>query len=1121
MAFTEEQLRAIEAEGKVIVSASAGSGKTTVMIERIIRKIIAGTKIEEILAVTFTKKAAAQMKEKLSKALIDKINASDAETVDGLKKQLDGVANADISTIHGYCSKLIKRYFYAADVDGGFRVIDGEDAEGRALKAAALDELLEEGYESQDEDFLHLLSVYFRKKKDAPLRTLLAQAYNQLRGEANYRQTLEKNLRGYTEEDFSRVCAELLQAFQEKCRYYLSLIGEETAYFEKIEDGKKQLTLCRELTAWIESYLAVDDYFAAREVVKPSLTVNGSSKKDSAEKKGHIERLSFLRGKVMKLPAEFDKVGGKEEELAHFLSAGRTAGAIAKYLLAFDEKYAARKAERGALDYNDLEHKALELLQREEIASEVQSKYQYVFVDEYQDVNPVQEEIISRLSQGNLFLVGDVKQAIYGFRGSKSKYFAQKQAEFSRGGGKSLFMSYNFRSTDKVLDAVNAQFSLAMTPRVCSVDYKRDGRMERGGRYELNSGKTAIHIVGKEEKTPVVERGVYSVIENAKRKQEGVSRMASRMAQVIQEELNGYIQTPEGKRRVTYGDIAVLSRKKRGGIVEEVEALTSLGIPVTTSSAVNVCDFSEVKTLMDILSLLDNAEQDIPLCSALLSGMGKLTPDELVEIRLAYKGSFREGCRKYAQEKQGALGDKLRSFFAYFHALRGEAQAITVGELLAKILADTQMEATLLARKNGRASVKRLHRFLEEAASFGGSSVQDFLEHLRNVEYTILYSENGGENSVKVMTIHASKGLEFPIVLLPNLNAPFDSGDTPEAYIVEGYGIAPCAFDEEKMLRYPTLLRRLQEVREESSSIADELNLYYVALTRAERNLHLFFNEIPAMPDVKYAKSFADFTDFSVWQEYIAVETPFEMEKQPRQTLLGQANERTVDAILRAYRYSYPHAGYENFPVKSSPTRLLEGQSKLERVYLSEFGKEREEEIEKDGLAIQTGTAYHAFLEKFDFSLLYDGEKKAARSLLAARIEESLSSMQGVELALLSQDKLVEILSNPVFYTLRDCRLYKEQQFLVSLPVSQTYAKGGKEDGEEMLFQGAIDLLAVGEKTRIIDYKYSTRTAEELKLHYGPQLDLYRLAVGKILKIAPKEIACSIVNIRLGFEVEM
>ncbi len=1151
MAFTAEQQRAIDAQGRVIVSASAGSGKTTVMIEKIIRLITSGVGVDEILAVTFTKKAAAQMKEKLCKALIEEINRSEttAEKRAMLKRQLSGVPTADISTIHAYCSKLIRSHFFAAGVDSSFRVIGGDDADGRALKNAALDELLEEGYEEQDEAFTHLLSSYWRKKKDSALRKIFVTTYTSLRDRADYRAFLKKNMEGYSEATFHAVNADLLSLFQEKCQYYYELVEDENAYFMTVEtNSPKQLALCKELMDWLTEYLQAKDYFQAKAIAKPTLTAKSRTKKDSSEKLEHVERLAFLRDRIVKMQAlEFGKVLTYEEELAHFLSAGKTASALAKYLLRFDEKYEALKYERGVLDYNDLEHKALALLQDEEIAEEVQKKYRYVFVDEYQDVNPVQERIISRLASDNLFLVGDVKQSIYGFRGSKSAFFVAKQREFAEGVGQSLFMKYNFRSSDKVLDAVNAQFALAMTPRVCEVDYARDSYMEKGGRYATNSGNVQIHFVGKEEKPALLERGVYSVIENTEKREENQSNAAKLMAQIIREELSGYLDDPltGKKRQVRYSDIAVLTRKKGGDIVEEVSALTDWGIPVTTASAVNVCEFSEVKALIDILSLMDNAEQDIPLCSALLSGMGKLTADELVEIRLAYKGmgNFRTACKKYAIEKQDAIGNKLRAFFACFNRMRTEACVLSVGEVLSKILADTQMEAGLLSRKSGVACLKRIRRFIEEAGSFGGNSVHDFLEHLRNLDYKIEYSENGGEDSVKVLTMHSSKGLEYPIVLLANLNANFSGGETPDVYVEEKYGLAPRAFDTDKMLRYPTLLRRLCEVKEAQSARTDELNLYYVALTRAEQKLHLLFTERTPMPDVKYAKSFAEFTDFSVWEQYVVEDNFLDLQKQERQSLLSPASEGAVQAIIDAQRWKYVHAGYENLPVKSSPTQLMEGGRFIPKQHFKDYGKLSKEgaldeqlEMEMSGrdrtIAVREGTAYHAFLENFDFSLLVDiNGRPVGKEILAELVEQELSILvdSDVELQLLSRSKLVEILSNPVFYRLQNMRLYKEQQFLVSLPVRETYAKKEgmsalleKQDGEEMLFQGALDLLAVGEnEVHIIDYKYSTRGAEELKKHYQPQLDLYRLAVAKIMKMNKSDIRCSIVNIRSGFQVDM
>ncbi len=1024
-------------------------------------------------------------------------------------------------------------------MDGGFRVIGGDDADGRALKNAALDELLEEGYEGQEEEFLHLLSSYWRKKKDAALRKIFLTTYNALRDRADYSDFLKKNLAGYTEEDFEGVCTRLLAFWQEKCRYYRELVEDERAYFLAQTEVEAQLALCDELIEWLDSYEGIADYFAAAKIPKPAFTVN-RLKKPTPEKSLRKERLALLKERIADMhKEEFAELKDRREEEARFLASGRTAAALAKYLLRFDEKYEALKREKGVLDYNDLEHKALALLQSSEIAAEMQKRYRYVFVDEYQDVNPVQEEIISRLSSENLFLVGDVKQSIYGFRGSKSKFFVQKQTEMEKGNGQSLFMSYNFRSADRVLDAVNSQFVLAMTKKVCDVDYARGSVMEKGGRYALNSGNVQVHFVGREEKGTPPPRGIYSVLENTAGREERASRTAKLMAQIIREELNGYLDDPATgeKRKIRYADIAILTRKKGGDIVEEVEALSDLGLPVSTISAVNVCDFTEVKALMDILSLLDNAEQDIPLCSALLSGMGNLTVNDLTEIRLAYRGlPFRAACKKYAAEGRDALAEKLNRFYEYFYKLRVEACVLTAGEVLAKILADTQMEAGLLSRKNGVACLKRIRRFLEEASSFDGDTVHEFLAHLRNLDYKIEYCENGGEDSVKVLTMHSSKGLEFPVVLLANLNQPFRGGETPDVYVEEEYGLAPRAFDAERMLKSSTLLRRLCEVKEGRSSRADELNLYYVAMTRAEQRLHMLFTERTALPDVKYAKSFADFTDFCVWEPYIVEDSLFDLEKLPVQALLRQADEGVVQKILRAYGWQYSHAGYENLPVKSSPTQLMSDGKYTPALHFKDYAEGEEGSPTETGadreLAVREGTAYHAFLEHFDFSMLVDGEgNPVSVALLEELVETRLAEgkVGEADVALLERDKLVEILSNPVFYDLQGMRLYKEQQFLVSLPVKDTYAKKegapdgltNKEDGEEMIFQGAIDLLAVGEEVRIIDYKYSTRGAEELRKHYKPQLDLYRLAVAKIMKIPAAEIKCSIVNIKRGFQVDM
>ena len=1166
--FTKEQRAALDANGRVIVSASAGSGKTTVMIEKIIRLIQAGELgVDELLAVTFTKKAAAQMKEKLAEALISAINGEDADEArrKALKDQLAEVANADISTIHSFCAKLIRTHFFAADVENTFRVIGGDDAEGVALKNEALCELLDEGYENKDGDFALLLSLYWRKKSDNALRKIITETYEKLRNRADYKEYLTATV-GCDEKKFDGVCADLYALFTQKCRYYLDGLETERIFFGEGQSAQNKLV--GELIAWVEALLSAPDYFALARVEKPKFTANRKNKNMSSEALLHVERLSFLKDRLIKaFEGEFDKTLSREEELAAFIRAGETAAALAKYLLKFDEKYEELKKERGVLDYNDLEHKALALLKDESVAAEVREKYKRVFVDEYQDVNPVQEEIITRLSDEQLFLVGDVKQSIYGFRGSKSRFFVEKQRAFEGGDGLSLKMTRNFRSSDKVLDAVNKQFSLAMTPQVCDVDYAQGSFMERGGLYPLGDGRVQVHFFGEEEKETAAMRGVYSVRDRAEKNTVAETGVAKMIRHIIEEEkrLKIYDIKRGEYRPVEYSDIAILSRKKKGQIAKTVAALAAEDIPVTTATAVTICDYAEVKTLIDILSLIDNAEQDVPLCSALLSAMGGLTADELTEIRLAYKAEpfFRRACAKYAAEKVDRLAGKLKKFYAYFEGLCTRARLLSAGEILTLLIGETGMEREVLTRENGTSCMRRIHRFIEETAVEEPLCVHDFLDRLRDLDYEIEFCEGGGDDSVKVLTMHSSKGLEYPVVILDNLSADFRGGDHEEVYVEEKYGLAPRAFDERKMVKSTTRLRRLHEVKETESSVLDELNLYYVALTRAKYALHMLFEKPTAMSDVKYARSFAEFTDFSVWEEYFAHDEIFDVPLAERQALEYHPDPTLVRSIMDAYQWQYPHTGCENLPVKSSATQLIadstdgfvEGQD-------VGFGKllvtdEEFEDLENadggetDGgsdasssvsarssreKAKAVGVAYHAFLERFDFGLLFDENgERIGKERLTCLVEEGLEAFSQEDEeggSLLDKGQLVEILSNPVFYELRGMRMYKEQQFLAALPIKDTYAKRAGADPilsaceacEEMIFQGAIDLLAVDEtsgRVRIVDYKDSAHDGAYLRERYALQLELYRLATAKVLKIEPSKIECAIVNIRRGFQVDM
>ena len=1168
--FTDEQQNAIDAKGRTIVSASAGSGKTTVMIEKMIRLICdEGVDVTKILAVTYTKKAAASMKDKLRKALVKAINhpSTSQGEQERLKAQYRQVPLADISTIHSFCAKLIRTHFYATDVGNRFGIIADDDADGLALKSRAVENVFEQAYADGDEDFKKLLSVFFRKKKDDTLRSVIVQTHSKVRTHVGYRQELEGSGQD-TDQVFDAVCQEAFDWYVKKCRFYREQLSALYRVFEDF--GRADLCKhCEALMDVLNGWIDAGDLFALAQLPwgkmpsKPKV----DPMKDPPKVLAAYRQMERLQDKIKKRMNDTERkvVSTREEERKNFSLAAGLARPLAKFVLRFDDEYMRLKKLRGVLDYNDLEHFALALLGREEISLEMQEKYEYVFVDEYQDVNPVQERIVNGVSGKNLFLVGDIKQSIYGFRGSKSKFFAEKWAEFAADPtANALKLSKNFRSVSPVLDAVNEQFTRIMTKENSEVDYKEDGVMLFGELYEPGKGRVQVHFVGKDDEEEEEHVwGVYSVRENTSFRKAKLSKMAKKIREIIERErMSEYYDVETGTyKRVQYSDIAVLDRWKKGSIAEVIAALAAEGVPVSSESPVNICDFPEIKLLIDLLRLIDNQQQDIPLASVLLSPIGGLTEDDLVAVRLSERAAedcqkagsedggkefgqekranFRTACKRYVQAHTDETAQKLQAFFSYFKKLRRFAQVADAGEVLTRVIAEKQMEIGLLAGVNGENCLKRIHRFIEETRNPEPLDTHAFLARLKMLDDTIKYCENGGENAVRVMTMHASKGLEFPVVIASNLSRAFREGERDEVWYVDGYGLAPKAYDTEKMTYASTVLRLLHKRNEELENVRDELNVYYVALTRAQYALHMLFDEESEGADVCYGKSYEDITDFSLWEKYKTEGAGVEIPPVERQALAIEADETLVKEIQRAQAWSYAHPGCEDMPAKTSPTALMkladaQNTSKA-AAFFENFDDETTQAAERAARGTDTlvGSAYHAFLEHFDFFRL-DGLQGDPLALKTC-VKEALAEMRAVAalteeyLSVLDADKLTEILGNPVFYRLRDVRLYKEQRFMAALPAREVLSALGERGGtdcpacdEEMLLQGAIDLLAVGDGfAEILDYKYSQKGEDALRETYAMQLKLYKMAVAKALNLPVGSVRCTIVNIYRGFEMEL
>lgn len=1082
VSVTAEQKTAIQARGRVIVSASAGSGKTFVMIERLVSLILSGADVRNVLCVTFTNKAAAQMQSRLRSALLKKISETSGEEREALKAQLSALPLADISTIHAFCARLVRTHFYLLGIDPSFRIISPDDAEGKTLSARAIAETFENAYERGGEEFSRLLSVYFRKKKDTRLRGIVLSLLSSVRGNADYRMLLA---RMGNEDLFGEACSYLEESYRARTRFLREETEELGVFFA--ESGRQAFEVCRSIAAACDVLLGAEDLFdmARRAEVAPAITRMPPKTKATGEEYQNLKFLAGASKAVKALYAELREYAERETEYTRYTDGQARSRALAALALEYDELYTRFKREANVLDYDDLEHFALEILSNGEARCEITEKYKYVFVDEYQDVNPVQEQILFSVGGDEIFLVGDSKQAIYGFRGSRSEYFEQKEKELEN----PLRLTSNFRSAPAVLEAVNRTFGSLFSGYV---------PMRGGERYQEHAGGVHFHRVNEEEKGESAPRGIYSVLaENPER----TDALAEQVADIIEAEYgtDWYDADADAVRPVAFGDIAVLARKNDALVERIVRTLASRGVPVTASSRVNVCDFFEARLLIDWLQLLDNAEQDIPFATALLSAIGGFTEEELAKIRLRFPSpyTFRAACREYEARMNDALSQKLEAFGKKLGDLRAASRVRTAAEMLATLLAEG-LETQIASKAGGRGRLARVRRLLSEAENAG--SVHSFLSRLKACDYRVEFSESAGEEAVKVLTMHASKGLEYPVVILAGMDVDFHGADHDDILYTDEFGAAPRSFDLQNKLTYETVLRRAAKAVQTERGIKDECNLLYVAMTRARYRLHVMFGRGEGALSPVYAKRFSDFFDLNALCDYFVQETEIKRPPLERKTLAYTPDEALFKKLEAVYCQPYPYAASTVLPVKSSATALMQNAESPPPAHAISGTK---------GYSADTGTAYHAFLQHVNFggSAIEELNRMTAAGLLTAE-----------QAALLDMHKLREILEIPCIKALAGRRVFREQTFLVSLPANEVYDCGSDD---EIVFQGAIDVLYEDEKGyTVIDYKFSSRDDDHIRKIYAPQIRLYKKAVARALRLDEKTVRARIVNIAQCREIE-
>lgn len=1110
--YTPDQRKAVIAEGRnVLVSASAGSGKTFVMIERVIRLIVEGkAEVGEILAVTYTTAAAEEMKQKLVKAIIAEINAG--RDVARFRKALSEVPTASISTFHSFCANLIRTYFYALDVDPSVSVADENQA--GELKNKALDSLFESLYETRDEDFLYLVRIMGRSRGDDSLKETVKKLYEFASSEKSAEEFLTKAAENITEKSFYKSENELYGIFTAYIKELIR-IGENLASLAESYGYAVYVEYVGELLVKLKTCLNAKDFRslikAAGLSVPKAPRTTSKDDEDLAAYKGKLEYFKKKCKDVYDDIREASPNDDEEKDLSEYLSTARATKALCRLTIDFGKEYARLKADAAALDFADLEHFAYRLLsENPDVLSAVKQKYKYVFADEYQDVNGIQEAILSLISSDNAFMVGDVKQSIYAFRGCNPDIIAAKFERYERGEGETVSLDANFRSTDAVLAAVNKTFSPIMTKDFGGTDYKNNP-MTGSGKYPQGYGETILIEIPEAEKEKTIKGGVYDIVDdvNAPAPKAAFAEGAV-VANIVRKEAGGKVYDLKAKREreVTPKDFAVLTRNSSGFPTEIVRHLKRNDIPVSSSAKNPVGDYPEIKLLKDLLKIIVRFADDAPLFACLKSAIGGVSEAEAAEIkRAAYAAITSDTGDKPAATKKPTFADcyrwyllsgedenirnKLKNFDEYISKIRLLSGFENAGEILSRVLSETGLDLEILSQKNGEIRLSRVERFIAEAGSGeNGLSVSKFLTRAESDDGDVSVGSSDGDDSVTVTSMHASKGLEYPIVILAGLGKRFNLDDTKKEILTDRYeGIALKFYDEESKRTKITLPRAAFKERARLNAIKEEMRVFYVAMTRAECKLYLVTSEPVEENDdftsILFANKFSDFIKTKYFDKKItADDTEIGDGEDVREVYISKDRPALTDLIRKNLSFIYPYEEDVNLPVKRAVTSLAEDAT-------TDDDEMTEIRLPVDKTTRERGIAYHAFLQHAD-SFYEDA------GVLLEKIKTG-KKLTDEQLALLSEEKLRKILRAPLFEEIRGYKFYKEQPFIAQMAaneISNTNATG------DVLVQGIIDLLAVkGDKAIIVDYKYSKKSISHLKETYAYQLALYKKAVEKTLKL--------------------
>lgn len=1113
--------------GALLISAGAGSGKTRVLVERLMALVAEGHDIDRFLIITYTRAAAAELRGRILDALNDRLRDDPGNP--RLRRQTALLLQATIGTIHSFCSSVLRENAHLCGIRPDFRQLDG--GEESILRNNVLREVLQARYDDLTADFSALADTLGAGRDDSQLMEVVLDAYDKVQSHPDPEAWLTTQIEAPVPDcDAGQTIwgEPLIRSARANAAFWegrmLELIQEleaepklASAYAPSLRGTAVSLEgFCAALdTGW--------DAAAAHGAIEfPALgrAPNGMAN-DPLAQLVKSQRESCKKS-MARLTALFD--GASRELMNEARAVKPVTDALFRLVRDFSEAYSAEKRKKGVLDFGDLEHLTLRLLTEpdgvspSDTAKTLSLRFDEIFVDEYQDCNQVQDRIFFAASRNgqNVTMVGDVKQSIYRFRLADPTIFLRKYAEYKDepgpGEGKRILLSENFRSDSGVLLNANRFFRAVMSPELGDMAYGNNEALKPGANNPAEDGAFRLYVPE------------YGDGERAKAEPEAVADYVAWL-------LSADMTVPEGnsRRPLRPGDIAILLRATRNKDGLYAEALKKRGIPAQClKSADPLRERPEVRWALSLLTVTDNPRQDIPLLTALRSPVWHFSEDELAGMRCA----DRDGCLYDALTAAAETDGHCAAVLAQLRGWREQSRKLSAEELLSSLYAQTQLYALAEAREPG--SGANLDQLLDYARSFAGAdcrSLFGFLTRLRESEelggdkMTAVF---GGGDGVIITTIHGSKGLEYPVVILADLMKRFNRMDENAPLLIHpALGAGMKWTDPVRGIRYDTLMRLAIARKLRSESLSEELRVLYVAMTRPKQRLAVF---LPVQDREKARKDYllsessplppellsgcdsmgkwllAASLAFGEMGDWAWRDVPKPGEAIPAETAAEAETEGDipVEEIRAALGWEYPYAAETRFPSKVTATALRDSALAAET---AENASElvRREWTARDFAApaflrpaelsaAEKGTAMHLAMQYADFAgcETVEGAAEAVRKLREKRM---LTPMQ---CDAVKPEKLAAFVNSEVGKLLQSGILHREFKFSLLAPVRELLGTGAGET----LLQGVVDLWAeTNEGILLLDYKTDRVTRENQRSRaerYAPQLRAYAWALKKI-----------------------